>query len=623
MLVYALEVGGWNLDLSHRAPAARGAICVEKSRTFARIAVSELPATLPPVDAWSVPTTNDPNMNRVIVPPGFFRRPRRLLLSLAVGAMLSLPGRGEEDGPSESTPRISDPSNPSPPASSSLPGDFPGPRFSPRQYLARQIPFFFPPTPPQLGAALNTLGPPSGRYPAPAELAAFVHEPFYAPLSTRLAQQDLGPKSRLRVRLDAYRADKLALQGELRTRLDALQDADPFTRQRELAAFARAQTPRLAALELTADQLRADLINSGFFDDSTDWNDLRRWQLGVSGFRTPAEAILAQYQVMRAAVFYQKGLSTAQRRLLREIAMELEEVAGRALENGDATPAPALSADTNPLFFFSPETARLRLPVELSPELARKISDYEKDKSDLKAELRETVVAQDSARFDFLRARALAKLAEKQQPRIDALEAMADDIRRELALLPKLARPPAPPPLPPSITARMTALLHEKRAAQKSALVLVQQIRKIISVSRVDATKGTDGRAKLSIMISPQDRTEAKVKPVRNLVARYNDENLARITALEKETEAIRHDVAQFIGNGPDTDDPEKAVRVLMDESYNTLERREEWALYKDYRAAVLEPGLSPEQRRLLYDGSLETLDLPLPGADRPVTNLR
>ncbi len=561
-------------------------------------------------------------MNRVIVPPGFCRRPRRLLLSLALGAILSLSCRGEEDGPSESTSRMSEPSNPSLPTSS-LPGDYPGPRYSPRQYLGRQTPFFFPPTPPQLGAAWATLGPPPGRYAAPAELAAFVNEPFYAPLSTRLAQQDLSAKGKLRDRLDAYRAAKLALQGELRARLDALQDADPFTRQRELAAFARGQTPRIAALELTADQLRADLIIGGFFDDTTDWNVLRRWQLGVSGFRTPAEAILAQYQVMRAAVYYQKGLSPAQRRLLREIAMELEEVAGRALASGDDAPVPAMSADTNPLFFFSPETARLRLPVDLSPELARKISDYEKEKSDLKAELRETVVAEDSARFDFLRARALARLAERQQPRIDALEAMAEDIRRELILLPKLARPPAPPPLPASINARMTALLHEKKAAQKSALVLVQQIKRIISVSRVDTTKGPDGRAKLSILINPQDRTEAKVKPVRDLVSRYNDENLARITAVEKESAALRREVAQFIGNGPDTDDPEKAVSVLMDESYNTLERREECALYKDYRAAVLEPGLSPEQRRLLYDGALETLDLPLPGADRAVTNLR
>jgi hypothetical protein len=37
----------------------------------------------------------------------------------------------------------------------------------------------------------------------------------------------------------------------------------------------------------------------------------------------------------------------------------------------------------------------------------------------------------------------------------------------------------------------------------------------------------------------------------------------------------------------------------------------------------VLEPGLSPEQRRLLYDGGLETLNLPLPPADVPVAASR
>ena len=91
---------------------------------------------------------------------------------------------------------------------------------------------------------------------------------------------------------------------------------------------------------------------------------------------------------------------------------------------------------------------------------------------------------------------------------------------------------------------------------------------------------------------------------------------------MEKEKIAVREQLADFIGardKGGDSVDTEKAVKDLMDDAYNTIERREEWLQYRDYRAAVLEPGLSPEQRRLLYSAGLEALNLPLPAADRPV----
>jgi len=48
---------------------------------------------------------------------------------------------------------------------------------------------------------------------------------------------------------------------------------------------------------------------------------------------------------------------------------------------------------------------------------------------------------------------------------------------------------------------------------------------------------------------------------------------------------------------------------------------REAGHLYGDYRIAVFQPGLSPEQRRLLFDSVIERLDLPLPrGELQPIT---
>jgi hypothetical protein len=331
--------------------------------------------------------------------------------------------------------------------------------------------------------------------------------------------------------------------------------------------------------------------------------------------------MLAQYQVMRAAVFYLPGLSLAQRRLLHEVTMELSEVAGQLIESGEDAP-PKASADSNPLFYFSPETSRIRLPTELSADLARKISDYEREKSALKNELRLKVYAEDRATFNFLRSRAFSELDDEQEPRFAALEVLAEEIRRGLALIPGYAEPPALPRVPPSVIAELTELVNAKRAAQQSAVTLVRDIKSVISVSRVEATRGAEGRAKLSVMVNPQDRTEAKLKPVREMVDRYNQENGVRIAAMEKEKIAVREQLADFIGardKGVDSVDTEKAVKDLMDDAYNTIERREEWLQYRDYRAAVLEPGLSPEQRRLLYSAGLEALNLPLPAAERPV----
>jgi hypothetical protein len=564
-------------------------------------------------------------MRGAIGNPGFPGRPRFVLASLVICLAFAPRGRGQTSSWPDPSPGFPNPGFEGMPSEDPFaPGgmeDSPYNSFSPERRHYSLLPIFFPPDPPRLDEALDSATVPEGRLAAPAELAAYVNEPFYAPLSTRLYEKNL--KGQLRTRLDTYHAAKITLQKELRARLEALETADPAVRERELAAFARQQAPRIAELETAADGLRTGLIEGGVLHDSSDWNDYRRWQLGVSRFRTPAEAMLAQFQVMRAAVFYQAGLSSAQRRLLREVAMELAEITARLVQNGDEPNHPAADTDTNPPLFFFPETASLRLPADLPVELTRKISEYESKKSDLKKELRDALYAQDSAPFAFVRARALQSLAEQQQPRIAALEVLAEDIRHDLAAQTSLTRPPAPPALPPALAARLAALLQDKNDAQKSALALVQQVRQLISVAHVNVTKNSDARANLSVVISPQDRTEAKVKPVRDLISRYNTENSGRLEAIEKETAALHESVVQFVRAGPDAGDVDKAVKELLEESGDSIERQQEWTLYKDYRTAVLEPGLSPEQRRLLYDGGLEILDRPLPGTDRPVASLR
>ena len=45
--------------------------------------------------------------------------------------------------------------------------------------------------------------------------------------------------------------------------------------------------------------------------------------------------------------------------------------------------------------------------------------------------------------------------------------------------------------------------------------------------------------------------------------------------------------------------------------------KQETWQNYGEYQTAVFQPGLSPEQRRLLFDAAIEKLSLPLPGGER------
>ena len=53
-------------------------------------------------------------------------------------------------------------------------------------------------------------------------------------------------------------------------------------------------------------------------------------------------------------------------------------------------------------------------------------------------------------------------------------------------------------------------------------------------------------------------------------------------------------------------------IEVLLVEFAYAFGQQERWERYADYETAVLQPGLSPEQRRLLFGAALTSLDLPL-----------
>ena len=475
----------------------------------------------------------------------------------------------------------------------------------------KRLPVYFPPNPPPLGAPMPPQQPTELSSVAPPELAAYVNEPFYPSLSTRLAQRNL--TDRLRQRLDSYRATKTALQTELRVKLDALKDADPATRRRELKAFAPQQTPRIVELEKAAEQLRGDLLQGGLirlFGSSGDWNQNRKWRLGQSPLNGPrAETLPAEFQVVRAAVFYQEGLAPAQRRLLREVAMEVQ------VEAFKPKSAPASSED-NALVYFSPETARVRLPDELTAELAAKVEAYAKEKTEIKTELRDAIYQQDRA-TGAQRVRALQQLAESQAPRIAALEILDEDIRQGLAHQPTQPNPPSLPPLPPDLAARITSYLKEKVTLRR---LLQDKLRELgqglapngIRFPQIPPDIGSDLHTN---EVNPGPTSEDRKKTMRDTLAAFSQATADRFTTLGKEKEAIRSELARFVSADPKAVTG-KSADTLLTEFAEAIQKQETWQRYGEYQSAVFQPGLSPEQRRLLFDAAIEKLALPLSGGE-------
>ena len=180
---------------------------------------------------------------------------------------------------------------------------------------------FFPPWTPTLGGRLYEASPPSrynGRELTPPEgMADFVNEYFYPALGTRLFRPGLS--DRLQEQFDAYRARRTTLINELTEKLALLEPVDATTRAAELAAFAASQHSRIIALEAEAEQLRDQLIRGSLLQNSADWSAQRAWKLGERPFTTVPSTKAAEFHVIRAAAFYQLGLSVEQRGLLREV----------------------------------------------------------------------------------------------------------------------------------------------------------------------------------------------------------------------------------------------------------------------------------------------------------------
>jgi hypothetical protein len=473
-----------------------------------------------------------------------------------------------------------------------------------------RLPIFFPPAPPPLDTPPPA--PPMGEpmFAAPPELAAYISDPFYAPLSTRLAERNV--TDALRRRLDSYQRSKVELQAELQARLASLSSVVPSTREAALQSFAREQASRLAALEAMADQLRTDFVRGGLvglFSGSGDWNEHRTWRLGSGHLmRDSEETRTARFRIARAAVFYQDGLSPAQRRLLREIAMELQVQAFKP---------DALSGTDSTLVFFSPDTARVHLPADMPAALADKVAAWHAEKTTLKTQLRETLFQQDSATKSS-RTQALKQLATDQAPRFVALERSAEEIRRDLDAHVHRANPDPTSALPPELASRLLTYQRNRAALQEAIRLKLDEISRILPANQftiVQNLDSTTGSSLLTIELRPTSGSVERRQSVVAAVTAFNRERREQVAMLNQESASIRAAAAAFTAANPESLAGRSVDRLLQEYGRASVQK-ENRPRYEDYHTAVFQPGLSPEQRRLLFDAAVQKLALPLPAGE-------
>lgn len=481
----------------------------------------------------------------------------------------------------------------------------------PDDFPADMFVAFFPPPPPVYGAALVEPPPPLMKsrawQKAPEDLADYVGEVFYPMLGARIAAKRLSAD--LERQLHAYRRQRAALLTTITNVLVSHENSPPAERLAALQGLAREQTAAVVALEAEAERLRRELMRGGLFSVTANWLDSRRWRLGDPSVSRPPFQADAEHHIIRAVAYYQDGLTLGQRGLLREMAMEWLRgarpgVAQRFGYDNDLT-----------AIFLAPETARLRLPPNLPAELVTKIGRFNREKATLKEELMAAVRAADQG-GDGRRTSLFTKLAEKQAPALASLELLAEEIRQGLAAV-RQAPAPWMPPIPAEVSAEIEAYNRDRAAfIAELRVAMRQQIPRSDAPARV-TTKETVTADGAQVQMRIVQRELVSSSQIQIEFLRDQRERVAALHARYEKLRARLGELAREIVE-PRTGQPMteqsllEAYRVSAD-YYDALGRRE--VSYVNYKAAMLEPGFSPPQRRLLFNAAQAGLAQPLPEA--------
>jgi hypothetical protein len=377
----------------------------------------------------------------------------------------------------------------------------------------------------------------------------------------------------LRLRLADYRAAKSSLIAELHAKIDAVSSLVPAAREQELKSFAAEQAVRLRTLRATAAALESDL---GWSPDEND--DYGLVADGTQGSNPKT----ADMNLLRTALLRRESLSPPQCGLVREMILQNQQSA----------------AVRGAFCFFSPDTARLQLPDDLPAALAARIAAYRQEKDALKQELRSALAQLDEVDSDFVRTMGLAALAEQQAPRFGDLENLAETIRSELATLPPRPAMEERPELPAPLAARLAAYQNSRNEVQASARRDLQVLRAQLADTGAEiVASGEPPRLELRVRGTPT--AAAQLPSIRSGIESFNRQYADRFGALASELGSLRRAVAE--NSTPRGNSAAKSVDDLTRDFISAALRQSGATSYRDCRVAVLWPGLSPEQRRLLF----------------------
>jgi len=448
------------------------------------------------------------------------------------------------------------------------------------------IPFFFPPFPPPVGVSAPLPDGSSLTEAAPKTLGMYLNESFYPQLGTRLRQGLLTKE--MESLITKYRQKKLEETRRLREKLAEVAARPLEERKALLQSFAGEQRIRLQELEREEERIRSGLLSRRLGEASIDWNSQREWKLADSSDQDADARKRMLFLVVRAAAHYRSSLSASQRRLAAEAAMEIQmelfrEAAGAASEASET------------ILFFSPEKVQIRLPHDLPESLRIRLGVYAETKARLRGELVAAIEAADDD-SDVKRKIAFEALARRQASSLDALEVMADEIRTEIIRTNSQFEPPARLGLPAKLIERLTTFNAEKEKLRRELARLHENLAARLAAEEKtgsSATSTLDGEPPAS---GPSEQLARELEE-------FRQKNSTRFAELDSNMASIKTELdAHLEQKGMAGRDINKLTAELT-----------QWVRQQDYQTAVFEPGLSLEQRRLLFDAALEEMDMPLP----------
>lgn len=456
-------------------------------------------------------------------------------------------------------------------------------RFTNEEWLRRnpeqvKDPVVLPPMPMALAENVPDFPPPSYY---PESFADCAGEIFFMPLGNLALRQLLKPA--LTQRVAAYQAARDELVAALQARLATALPLAPEARRQALADFATAQQAALQKLETEAEAIRLELTAVDTGAAVVKQRDSEE-TLKVTGWRNYLSSLLAAQ--------FAHGLSLEQRQLLGEIA--LESVVRRP-------------EDGQPAAFFLPSPARVRWP-ELPDTTAAEIEEFDRLRQALKARLVSVVVYdQETKLAPAKRLAKYAAFATEQAPQFEELQRLAEHIRVAVADLPN-PYVPAASELPPELVSQVGRAVTFRNAFQATYSRRFKELSREFPPAGFKLSYESSGPV---IQMFSMLENGAKAKAPSNELLLKLAACKARLerdyVAVTAEMEAARAAVQRFRETLTGDEVPE--VNQLTAAFAQVYDRQQTWRRAADYYTAVLTPGLSPAQRRLLFGAALRDLE--------------